>query len=378
MHIMAENKRICWVTATYFLDVDLPVVPRLAKDFNIDWHIVTTSGAAESDAAYIRSQAPECRFEILTDDTPFYSRSHYDFCKKLIMTLKAGSYDWYYFDISDFLYLFPLIRRHLPVDRITIATHNVSVPKGARLAPLAKISMRYILSHFKNFQVFSKNQLEVLKSKNPKADVFYCPLMLKDYGGRGNHIDSDITRFLFFGNIVRYKRLDLLLEAVKILEEKGVTDFRVDICGYCRPADWDSLYAKNAGSDRIHTDIRRIPNELVPDLFANADFFVMPYQDIAQSGAMTVAFNYNVPIIASRLDTFREFLTDNEDGFFFTPGDAADLAETMLRAIRLPEEENTRLRANQQRMIDEVLSTEAITRRYKEYLTSHLNAGISK
>lgn len=375
---MAEKKRICWVTATYFLDVDLPIVPRLTEYFDIDWYVVSTSKAAESDAAYIRTQASDCKFSILSDDTPFYSKAHYNFCKNLILKLKNGIYDWYYFDISDFLYLFPLIHKHLPADRITIATHNVSVPKGARLAPLAKISMRYILLHFRNFQVFSKNQLEVLKSKNAKADVFYCPLMLKDYGGRGNHVESDVTRFLFFGNIIRYKRLDVLLEAVRILEERGVKNFKVDVCGYCRPSDWDSVYAPMIKSDKINTDIRRIPNELVPQLFANADYFVMPYQDIAQSGAMTVAFNYNIPIIASRLDTFREFLSDNEDGFFFNPGDADSLADILVKAIQLTKSEYNRLRTNQQSMIDRLLSTKAITQRYKEYLNSHIDACISK
>lgn len=375
---MADKKRICWVTATYFLDVDLPIVPRLKEFFDIDWLIVTTAKASESDAAYIRTQAPDCKFTILCDDSPFYSKAHYNFCKNLVLKLKSGNYDWYYFDISDFFYLFPLIHKHLPIDRITIATHNVSVPKGARLAFLAKISMRYILSHFRNFQVFSKNQLEVLKFKNASADIFYSPLMLKDYGGRGNHVDSDVTRFLFFGNIIRYKRLDVLLDAVRILEERGVTNFKVDVCGYCRPSDWDSIYAPKITSDKIHTDIRRIPNELVPQLFTNADYFVMPYQDIAQSGAMTVAFNYNIPIIASRLDTFKEFLSDNEDGFFFTPGDANALADTMIKAIQLPKAEYDRLRANQQSMIDTLLSTNAITQRYKEYFNSHIDACISK
>lgn len=43
----------------------------------------------------------------------------------------------------------------------------------------------------------------------------------------------------------------------------------------------------------------------------------MPYQDIAQSGAMTVALFYNIPILASELDTFKEFMTGENDGYFF-------------------------------------------------------------
>lgn len=37
------DKKICWITATYFLDVDLPVVPPLMRWFDIDWTIITLS-----------------------------------------------------------------------------------------------------------------------------------------------------------------------------------------------------------------------------------------------------------------------------------------------------------------------------------------------
>ena len=50
------KKKICWSTATYFLDVDLPIVPKLMNHFSIEWKIITSDKLKESDKKYILSQ----------------------------------------------------------------------------------------------------------------------------------------------------------------------------------------------------------------------------------------------------------------------------------------------------------------------------------
>ncbi len=368
------NKRIAWVTATYFLDVDLPVVPRLKQYFDIDWIIVTNSKSVASDTKLIQSQT-SCDFRTVILDDRFYSPKCYKFYKSLILDLKRENYDWFYFDISDFFFLYPLIRRYLPASKVTIATHNVSIPRGARLAPIAKISMKYILNNFNNFHVFSKNQLSVINSLAPSSNVFYCPLMLKDYGDKNKYNPSIQKRFLFFGNILKYKRVDILIRASEMLIEKGIKNFQVSICGYCSKTEWEKSYLPLIKHPEFfYTDIRRIPNELVPSLFNNNDFFVMPYQDIAQSGAMTVALNYNMPIIASELDTFKEFLKHEENGFFFKAGSSEDLSIVMERAINMSETDYKQLKTNLQSMVDNTLSIDAIINSYVKYLNTNLNA----
>ena len=172
---------------------------------------------------------------------------------------------------------------------------------------------------------------------------------------------------MFFGNIVEYKRVDLLLQAMHILKEKGLTDFQVKVSGYCRPEKWEGAYCELCkGLDNVELDIRRIPNEEIPNLFESSHFFVMPYQDIAQSGAMAVALRYNIPIIASELDTFKEFMDGKDDGYFFEPGDSESLAETMLKAMREYEGRYGMMRKRQAERVKEKLSAEAILAKYKE------------
>lgn len=369
-----SKKRICWITASYFLDVDLPVVPGLQSHFDIDWFIVTTRSNADADRRYIMSQS-DCPFEIVTEQGYFFSPSHLKILKDLVRKISAANYDLYYFDISDMLFLFPLVRKYIPISRTVVATHNVTVPKGARYAFLAQHSMNYILRNFRYFQVFSLNQYDALLKKSPVADVFYCPLMLKHYGDAAERVRTDKTRFLFFGNIVRYKRVDLLIEAANRLREMSVNNFEVNICGYCRPEVWARDYEPLIRyPETVKTDIRRIPNEEVAALFANNDFFMMPYQDIAQSGAMTVAFNYNMPVIASDLPTFREFVEHDVNCLFFRSEDVSQLVEMMKKAIDMDDLQYAEMRHNLQEMVDRKLSRTVILSKYTDYLNHVINA----
>lgn len=366
-----SRKRIFWLTAGYFLDVDLPVVPELKSYFDIDWVILSSERNRADDEKYISSQT-DCGFTMLCDKGRFFSPSHYAVMKDLIRNLSGKDYDLYYFDISDLLFLFPLIKKYLPTEKVIIATHNVSVPKGARYAPLARRSMRFILRNFENFQTFSLNQLEVLKSFRPESNVLYAPLMLKDYGNGSTSAsteDDGLVKFLFFGNIVKYKRLDVLLRAVSILRSRGYDNFKVYICGYCQDKVWNKVYRPLLTHPELfELDIRRIPADKVAEYFNACHYFVMPYQDIAQSGAMTVALNYDMPIIASDLPTFHEFLSGEGDSYFFKAADPAALADKMEQALRNSPSEYLGMKAAVRESVLKNLSKEIIIEKYKNYL----------
>lgn len=362
------KRKICWITSTYLLDVDIPIVPVLQADYDIDWIVLTTLSNHDGDKALI--EAKGCyKYRLVIDGGVFIHPKKFFFYRKLIKEIKTHNYDLYYFDFLGMPYFIPLVQMMLPKKKCIIAAHNVKTPKGARYYWLAKQYMDYVVNVYNNFQVFSINQLDLLKSLNSKANILYAPLCLKDYGKPTVEKDKLPITFLFFGNIVEYKRVDLLLEATKILEKNGVADFKVQISGYCRQDKWESKYAPlMKGLKNVSIDIRRIPNEEIPNLFEKSHYFVMPYQDIAQSGAMTVALCYNIPIIASELDTFKEFMNGEDDGYFFKMGSAVQLAETMQKAIEEYNTHYTNMRICQAELVKEKLSTDAILNQYRQYI----------
>lgn len=366
-------KKISWITADYFIDVDLPIIARLKDHYCIAWQIVVGHSNDIDYEKYVKMliPTPGDNLEIYYVYEKFRHRDPRLFFSDLgiVSRAKSGSPDFYY--ISGFMYPWGLIlqRMLLPVEKVVMACHNVSTPKGATRAWLADKNTRFVLNHFKNIQVFSKSQHAVLDSRYKNKNVLEAPLALKDYGHptrMAGAKEREMVRFLNFGIIRDYKRVDLLIAAGCILYERGYRNFRITIAGSC--PEWDQQYAPLIKYPEVFIlDIRRIPNEEVADLFAGSDYFVMPYQDIAQSGAITVAFQYNLPVIVSDIPQFREFVAEGRTGLCFKSENAESLADTMQYVLDNHVAIHSVLKANQAAFVQKNLSIDSIVQRYINY-----------
>jgi D-inositol-3-phosphate glycosyltransferase len=140
---------------------------------------------------------------------------------------------------------------------------------------------------------------------------------------------------LFFGQIAPYKGLDLLVEALEILSS-GPTGCRLIIAGRSKTGTesyWRTLKSRLASDGlREHALVRDgfIPAEEVPILFTAADALVLPYRAIYQSGPLSLAYRFGVPVIATRVGSFHHDVIPEVTGFLCESEDPGDLA----RAIR--------------------------------------------
>jgi len=366
-------KTIAWITADYFLDVDLPVIAKFKEYYRIDWQIVIPHNSTIDYENYVSLLIP-AKGNNLTISFVYENYRHRNpllFFSTLRIIRKAKAINPDLFYISGFFlpWGLPLFKLLLPVNKVVLACHNVSTPKGATSSRIAKWSIDFVLRNFKNLQVFSKGQREVLESRCKNKNVLYAPLALKDYGSPTEPMVKDeqkIIRFLNFGIIREYKRVDLLILAGDLLFERGYKDFRILIAGSCN--EWQEKYApmiKNP--DIFELDIRRIPNEEVANLFVKSHYFVMPYQDIAQSGAITVAFQYNIPTIVSDIPQFKEFVEDHKTGLMFRSEDAVSLADTMQYVLDNHGTIYPYLKQNQSEFVNKELSLDSIVAKYKSY-----------
>jgi glycosyltransferase involved in cell wall biosynthesis len=143
---------------------------------------------------------------------------------------------------------------------------------------------------------------------------------------------------LFFGQIVPYKGLEFLLEAVSILAERGERVTAI-IAGKVKRGSeeyWARTKRLIAGlgiGDRVIERIEFIPDEHVEPYFRAADAVVLPYVDIFQSGVPFLAFSFGIPVIASDVGSLREVVR-NETGLLCRPRDSADLARAVLEFYR--------------------------------------------
>lgn len=363
-------KKISWITDECFLDVDLPIISQLQEKYYIFWQIVLTRGCDLNDCEnYVNTILSEKDRKLIISYV-VESNGHYD--PRLLFTSyrtvkRAKSFcpDIYYlsgFMIPWGLLLYKLL---LPIKKTIVALHNVTEMKGSG-GLASKIGRLFVLKFFPNIQVFSKCQKSELYRLSPSKNVLCAPLALKNYGQPRKDENSNVIRFLYFGFIREYKRVDLLIDAANILFERGYKNFRVLIAGYCN--DWNSNYASMIRHTEVfELDIRRIPNDEVADLFAKSKYFVMPYQEISQSGAITVAFQYNIPVISSDIPAFGEFVEDGKTGIMFKSECVTDLANKMQYVLDNHHKIYDSLKIEQAAFVSRELSLQSIVNKYECY-----------
>jgi len=129
-------------------------------------------------------------------------------------------------------------------------------------------------------------------------------------------IPADAPAILFFGYIRKYKGLDILLRAMAQLL-KTLPELRLIVAGefYGDEADYRKLVeglripAKNLV---LATDY--IANDKVATYFSAANVVVLPYRSATQSGIVQIAYNFDVPVIATDVGGLSEVVIDGVSG----------------------------------------------------------------
>lgn len=363
--------KIAWITPSAFVDVDLPILVELQKDIDIFWQIIVYGRVNDDLVSFIESQlSPNAQIQHEYVEIPYrvFDPRTLNIYIKTLNKAKAFAGDLLYTSLGTAPFGPWVYKIFFPKKKIIVACHNVTTPKGANQELYNRFYTWWTLKSFNNIQVFSGLQRDTLLQKHPSKNVLLAPLAIKDYGEPSIAIkpfDENKVVFLFFGIISPYKRLDLLIDASQRLYERGYNNFMIKIAGSCKTwSDYQHLI-KYPGLFDLR--IERIPNAEVANLFAECDYFAMPYQDIAQSGAITVAFRYNLPIILSDLPQFRPYGEDGNTCFFFESNNVEDLIEKMKIAIDGGQKLHDTLCKGLRDFVNERYSTSAIAKKYLDF-----------
>lgn len=102
-------------------------------------------------------------------------------------------------------------------------------------------------------------------------------------------------RILFFGRILKYKGLHLLLDAYRDLCNQ-IGNLELAIVGQGDISLFGDVIRKFPG---IIVDNRWINENDIGDVFANADLLVLPYIEASQSGIIAIAYGAGIPVVAT-------------------------------------------------------------------------------
>ena len=363
-YIMNKIK-IAWLTGHSFIDVDKPLVPTLSKVFDIQWIVIRNQGCWYSIEEVEEIMASNgIKGKIFTFPGRMRSLGCANIYRKVINLMKEFDADLYYINYIGIPYLWPfLLVSSIPTNRIVYPCHDFEDHVGVQNRAYYVITKRLIFNTIKNFQFFSKSQQHLFEKKHKGKNIYYAPLALKSFGNSTEIVNRHKITFLFFGSIRPNKGLEFLIEAANKVYEKHAGKFEVKIAG--GTSDWDYYNALIKYPECFTLDIRRVRNEEIPNLYANADFLVLPYRDVTQSGPLMISYNYNLPVIASNHDGFKEYIEHGYNGFLFKNENSDNLANVMSEIIEGKYDIHA-IKNHLKEFVDTECSIESICMKYEE------------
>ncbi len=356
-------KTCAYITSDFFLDVDYPVVRELNRHFSLKWIVFIKIGqnarySVEEVSDFAKRNSIELEIKRITARYRSIRQLMLD-CKT-VRELKKLKADIYYFQAFFDPYLPIFSRLFLNNRKIVVGIHDV-VPHKRFRSKILRLNELLYFSMFRNYHLYSENQKYIFENTIHGENILLAKLTLKDFGPAKQIIRRDKINFLFFGVIQYNKGLDYLIQASNKLSEE-YDNFRVTIAGKCD--DFNPYF--NLINNRSIYDlfIKVIPNQEIPELFANADYLVLPYRDVTQSGPLLIAYNYNLPVIASNFPGFSEYITDSINGYLFNSNDFESLYEVMKKVLNLSSENRSAVKVNLAKFVEDEISLDSIVSKY--------------
>ena len=225
----------------------------------------------------------------------------------------------------------------------------------------------------KQFEVLERRQkfigkgIKVLKLYHPVYDMFqpdpeFDVKKAKKEMGLKKHV------FLFFGFIRKYKGLHNVIKAFARLAEEH-DDVSLLIVG---ESFWNTLdnkklstrlknavfglakkiFLKKQDDERNYQPLSLIdelglkgkthivndfvPNEMVHKYFQVSDNIMLFYLTATPSGIESIAYNFNMPMLATRVGHFTETIKDGYNGYLAEPENITSMTKVMRKAIEHP------------------------------------------
>jgi glycosyltransferase involved in cell wall biosynthesis len=173
-----------------------------------------------------------------------------------------------------------------------------------------------------------------------------------------------LTRFLYLGNLISSKGVDVLLKACASIRHQGTWVLHVAGSG----PEGERLQALAATlklQDRVRF-MGSVPPEQVPELLADSAVLILPSYREGRSNAVLEGMASGRVVVASDIPGVRELIHHGENGLLFKAGDSVELA-TVLKGVLEDGDRRRRLgEAARQWVIEQDLTWPAAARRYVE------------
>jgi glycosyltransferase involved in cell wall biosynthesis len=228
-----------------------------------------------------------------------------------------------------------LIRRWCP---LVLTVHDTVAYNGQAMPWMQRLGRDLPARLAHRVIVHTRSGREQLR-RNGVPDARICviphgPLCLRSPAPAPVSRDPRWTVVLF-GEIKPYKGLDLLIEAVAALAPTVRRGLRVVVAGRPRMDMAPHLrrIAQLGVGGQFELRLRRLSEDEMGSLFAEADGFVFPYRQIDASGVYCLVRPLGKWLIAARVGIFAEEMRDRAEGALVPPADVPALAQALEHAV---------------------------------------------
>lgn len=244
---------------------------------------------------------------------------------------------------------------------------------------LGKLVINFTINNSESFTAVSKKSLDILKTsfRNNSDDLNYKIIPMgvdevffnKTYELRKEK--DGLTNFLYFGRMIGYKGVDLIIEAALKLKEKSEIKYHINLIG--SGIDFNKIQ-KKIETYNLQNYVQLIDfverNELI-EFIDNAEFVIIPSKitkNEYEAGPLSLveAMARKKVCIVSNSIGFIDFI-NNDNAIIFKSNNVDDLLSKMLDALSLTEEKRTEI-GNEAFKISEDFKYKILSKKTEEFL----------
>lgn len=248
----------------------------------------------------------------------------------------AVHFQWVVVPLIDVMAM-ALIRRWCP---LVLTVHDTVAHNGQKLSWAQQLGYDLPMKLAHRVIVHTRSGRQALARRGVPEDriavIPHGPLTLaQPAAGPGPRERDPRWTVVLFGEIKPYKGLDILVDAVGALAPEVRRRLRVIVAGRPR-MDMQPLTARIGAlglAQQFELRLRRLSEDEMAALFAEADAFVFPYRQIDASGVYYLVNSLGKWLIASRVGVFaEEDLAGEGLGVLVPPEDVPALARALQEA----------------------------------------------
>ena len=194
------------------------------------------------------------------------------------------------------------------------------------------IFTKYFVKPVDAFVTMSSKVLEDLKTFSNKPAVKTVHPLYDNFGeivpkaiARNKlELPLDTPIILFFGFIRKYKGLDILLRALKIItEKKSIPNLKLLIAGefYENRSLYDNLIKELDIEDSLILRTEFIEDEKVKYYLSASDFVIQPYRNATQSGVTPLAYHFEKSMLITNVGGLTDMVEDGKVGLVADPNE---------------------------------------------------------